>query len=202
MTTAEKLTQIAENQQSLYGAGILRHMRDCAYRCNIQKNFLYAFAGQGWNNSATIEMIATYCPPETMVFDCTTNSSNMYAYSGVTNTIATIDLRNASGNAKTTFANANRLVTVARLLVSETTPGLQFTGCSKLENITVEGVIAAGWNLSASPLTKATVQHLLEHLKDLTGQTTQTLTLKSAVGAALTAAQKAAITAKNWTLVY
>jgi endonuclease I len=46
------------------------------------------------------------------------------------------------------------------------------------------------------------VQSIVDALKDLTGATAQTLTFHADVGGKLTDAQKATITAKNWTLVY
>ena len=51
-------------------------------------------------------------------------------------------------------------------------------------------------------LSDASIQSIVDGLADLTGQTAQTLTLHADVGAKLTEAQKATITAKNWTLVY
>jgi hypothetical protein len=46
------------------------------------------------------------------------------------------------------------------------------------------------------------MQSIIDHLKDLTGQTPQKLTFHATAGGKLTDVQKAAITAKNWTLVY
>lgn len=219
MAIAEKLTTIAENQQKVYDAGVIagqgngydkgvedgrqKQFENHVARCSGQKNFLWAFAGVGWGNkpfggSAPPNYRAT----EDMIFDCETNASSMYAYSQVSDTIATIKLVTSSGNAPTTFDNATALVTIRKLIVGEQTPGLKFANCRKLENITIEGVIGKGWNCKACPLTNETVQNIIDHLKDLTGQTTQTLTLKADVGAAVTDAQKAAITAKNWTLAY
>lgn len=229
MTIALKLTKIAEKQQSIYDAGqakgydagyadgqaqgevrykegvadgAVQHFRDHHERCLIQQNYTHAFAGIGWANTSNGWNGATYIPQENMVFDCTVNSSNMYAYSGVSDTVVPINLKNATGNARSTFVNATNLVTIRKLLISETTPNLNFTNCTKLANITVDGIIGKSWNLSSSPLTNETVQHIIEHLADLTGAATQTLTLKSSVGAAMTDAQKATVTAKNWTLVY
>lgn len=226
MTIAEKLTTIAENQQKVYDTGfakgeqqgmdtgytaghtagyqegVANHMRDYIRWCNLQKNFLYAFAGVGWKNTAADNMMATYVPPENVVFNCAVNSTNMYYYSAVKDTKVPIDISQASGNAKTTFANAQKLETIHKLIVSETTPTLNFTNCNKLANINVEGVIGASWNLASSPLENASVQNIIDCLKDLTDAATQTLTLKSDVGENLTDAQKAAITAKNWTLTY
>ena len=51
-------------------------------------------------------------------------------------------------------------------------------------------------------LTPETIQSIIDGMADLTGATAQTLTFHKDVGAKLTDAQKATITAKNWTLVY
>ena len=219
MSIAEKLTTIAENQQKVYDAGYgegetegydtgvadgrAKQFANHVGRCNGQKNFLWAFAGVGWgskNYGGTTP--PNYLATEDMVFDCETNASSMYAYSQVTDTVATIKLVTSSGNAPSTFDNASAMVTIRKLIVGEQTPGLRFLNCKKLENITVEGVIAKSWDCKHSPLTNATVQNIIDCLKDLTGEATQTLTLTADVGAAVTDAQKAAITAKNWTLVY
>jgi hypothetical protein len=78
-----------------------------------------------------------------------------------------------------------------------------FWGCKYLENLTINGVINSSIYLKDSNLLSAeSVQGVIDCLKDLTGATAQTLTLHAAVGAKLTEAQKATITAKNWTLVY
>ena len=72
-----------------------------------------------------------------------------------------------------------------------------------LKNLTIEGTIGTSIGFPQSNLlTAESVQSVIDHLKDLTGQTAQTLTFHATVGGNLTAAQKAAITAKNWTLVY
>lgn len=61
--------------------------------------------------------------------------------------------------------------------------------------------LSIGFRQSAK-LTTESVQSIIDGLADLTGGTTQTLTLHANVGANLTDEQKAVITAKNWTLVY
>lgn len=53
-----------------------------------------------------------------------------------------------------------------------------------------------------SNLTDETIQSVVDGLADLTDGTAQTLTLHAAIGAKLSEEQKAAVTAKNWTLVY
>lgn len=51
-------------------------------------------------------------------------------------------------------------------------------------------------------LTDETIQNIIDGLADLTGATAQTLTLHATVGAKLTDDQKAAASAKNWTISY
>ena len=78
-----------------------------------------------------------------------------------------------------------------------------FIGCYYLANLTINGVIGGSINLKDSNLLSAeSIQGVIDCLKDLTGATAQTLTFHKDVGAKLTDAQKATITAKNWTLVY
>ena len=72
-----------------------------------------------------------------------------------------------------------------------------------LVNLRIEGTIAKSISFSYSNLLSTdAVQSVIDHLKDLTGQTAQTVTFHATVGNNMTAAQKAEITAKNWTLVY
>lgn len=233
MSIAEKLTQIAENQQAVYDAGygegyddgwldgfedgqadggsydegyadgVCEHFNSYYRICNYSQSYLYAFAGPGWHSNVNWLEVQTYIPTKDMVFDCKINSSNMYAYSPVKETVATIDLSKASGNAKSTFANANNLVTITKVLVSEATPTLNFSSCTKLKNITFEGVLGADVDFSkCKSLENASVQNVIDCLKDLTGSTALKLTLHADVGAVVTQAQKDAITAKNWTLAY
>lgn len=78
-----------------------------------------------------------------------------------------------------------------------------FNGCNALEDFTADGVIDIPLAFSVcSNLSNTSVQSIIDHLKDLTGATAQTLTFHRTVGNNMTAAQKAAITAKNWTLIY
>ena len=104
------------------------------------------------------------------------------------------------------FFYASYLHTVDKLILaadgSTQTPSTAFQGCGRLENIIIEGTIGTSISFPSCPLTTESVQSIIDHLKDLTGQATQNLTLHNTVGSKLTDAQKAAITAKNWTLVY
>lgn len=76
-----------------------------------------------------------------------------------------------------------------------------FGGAVYLEDITFSGVIGTSISFINSPLlTAVSVDSIIDHLKDLTGQTAQTLTFHTTVKGKLTDAQKSAITAKNWQL--
>ena len=76
-----------------------------------------------------------------------------------------------------------------------------FQQCVALEDFTAYGVIDFPLSLSTcKKLTNASVQSIIDCLKDLTGATAQTLTLHSTVKANLTEEQLATITGKNWSV--
>ena len=100
------------------------------------------------------------------------------------------------------FQYCSNLVSVDKI-ISNSNFTADFRYCGALEHVRFEGVICQPpLFASSSKLTNESVQSIIDHLKDLTGQTSQTLTFHKDVGSRLTAAQKAAVTAKNWTLVY
>lgn len=100
------------------------------------------------------------------------------------------------------FNSADKLETVTLFkLIGVTGFSNTFISCSKLKNITIDGSIDVKFDISATGvLTNASVQSIIDHLKDLTGQTSQKLGLHSDVLANLTEEQFAAIDAKNWTV--
>lgn len=78
-----------------------------------------------------------------------------------------------------------------------------FGSCAELEDLTINGTIPCDIDFaSCIKLTNASVQSIIDALADLTGATAKTIKFHATVGAKLTDAQKATITAKNWTLVY
>lgn len=185
-------------------------------------NYSYGFAGPGWNNDTFIPKY-----PIRVVGD----ASYMFSYCGLTEydfVEKGIDL-DFSGATKLTYLfrecggivrvgaidvtgckDVNRpffgssIKTIDSFIVSEATIyDNTFANAFSLENITVNGTIGKSISFTDSKvLSNASVQSIIDHLKDLTGATAQTLTLHATVGGKLTEAQKAAITAKNWTLVY
>ena len=79
-----------------------------------------------------------------------------------------------------------------------------FYNCLALEEIEFkQGTIPKSIQFNNSPnLTETAIQSIVDGLADLTGATAQSLTFHRTTGNKLTEAQKATITAKNWTLVY
>lgn len=78
-----------------------------------------------------------------------------------------------------------------------------FGSCAELEDLTINGTIPCDIDFaSCIKLTNASVQSIIDALADLTGATAKTIKFYATVGANLTDAQKATITAKNWQLVY
>ena len=82
--------------------------------------------------------------------------------------------------------------------------GNAFIDCGKLREIRfAEGGILTSISFAeCKSLSDASIQSIIDGLADLTGQTAQTLTIRATVGEKLTQAQKDAVSAKNWTLVY
>ena len=102
------------------------------------------------------------------------------------------------------FVGAEQLETIEKLIFYDgINYGMSdaFNRTYSLKNLHFEGVIGVSVNLqSSSLLSEESVQSVIDCLKDLTGQTTQTLTFHADVKAKLTDEQIASITSKNWTL--
>ena len=186
----------------------------------------YRFAGIGWNDrtfnppadivptgSATMMFAAcgitdlkALCNKSGIVIDFSkaTSFSQIFSDCNITH-VGVIDTRSAS-NANYILFNATNMVTVDKIILKS--DGSQtftngFNSTRSLQNIVFEGVIGKSISFPLSVLlTDVSVQSIIDHLADLTGQTAQTLTFHATVGGTLTAEQKATITAKNWTLVY
>lgn len=170
-----------------------------AFQANgTRTSYVNVFAGLGWTDD-------TYNPKYTI--NATSHAGGMFNYcTGITSTKVAIVIDNIAANTSV-FANCSRLKTIPSLKVTDTVKSYSewFYGCSALEeiNFTEDSVVKANISFASSPLlTTASVDSIIHALKDLTGATTQTLTLHATVGGKLTQAQKDAIDAKNWTLVY
>lgn len=184
-------------------------------------DYRYAFGGTGWNDE-------TFKPkyPIAPVGDAATE--NTFYASEITNipdglldfsqvtycymtfrqskliTAPALNLTNCTKGTNWLFGQCANLKEIKTLTVSEVVTFINIVmGCAALEKITFAGTIGQSLSLAWSPLlTNESVQSIIDHLKDLTGATAQTLTFHATVGGKLTQAQKDAISAKNWTLVY
>ena len=104
------------------------------------------------------------------------------------------------------FNNHSGVVTIdgRPLDFSSIVEDLSFSYMSRLEHIRfAPGTMKRNLSMqSCEKLSDGSIQSVIESLQDLTGQATKNLTFHQSVGDKLTPAQKATITAKNWTLVY
>ena len=163
-----------------------------------RRQYAYAFSGGGWND-------VSYNPKYDIV--ATDQCDGMfYNCSKITSTKMPIVL-DVSSVAYNMFAYCMALKRIPSLKITENVMNFTywFTYCSALEeiNITEDSVISVSISFGdCCSLSSASIQSVINALKDLTGGTAQTLTLHTDVGSKLTAEQKAAITAKNWQLVY
>lgn len=229
MSIAEKLTIIAENQRDVYNAGFAAGQAQGggnsafwdAYQQNGNRtDYNLAFAGIGWN--------AETFKPKYVIRPIGNVAYQMFARTGVETVDETVldfsqvtttqmamymshSLKNVTidTSSLTTFSDLfNYGYAIETLVLKNVPETCNFTGgftlCRNLKNFTVTGTIGGtALNLSdSSLLTDASVNCIIEHLKDRTGTTEAKITLHKDVGAKLTQAQKDAISAKNWTLVY
>lgn len=229
MSIAEKLTLIANNQERVYEAGYAEGKKDAGGSDSlwdvIQNNgnrIDYEYAFSGWKTTTitskypikTISLVGTFigCSElETVPIIIPYNANSFYECSRAfvnCYRLKSVDLDmfcTAKNNSWTScFFSCVSLVRIKKIGVLKSHKfSYTFAGCSALEEIRFDGSIGSDISFQdSSKLTNESVQDIIEHLADLTGATTQTLTLHADVGAKLTEEQKATITSKNWTLVY
>lgn len=121
-----------------------------------------------------------------------------------TTTLGVVDTRSADSLASM-FSQRCALVTVDKIILREdgSQTGPAFNALTALVDIRFEGKIGQSVSFQLSQyLSVDSLQSIVDALKDMTGATAQTLTLHASAGARLTDAQKSAISAKNWTVVY
>lgn len=199
-----------------------------AYQDNGKKtDYGYAFAGIGWTDETfkpkydirpvSAVHIFSLCRMTDIVkllndcgvvFDLSQCYGTGYFMQGnyYTQTLPTLDCR-LRQNLNYFLYDCTQLRCVEKVILKDdgahTFTAYSFGALPKLEEIIFEGCIGTNFLIAGSPLlTAASVQSIIDCLKDLTGATAQTLTLHATVVGNMTPEQKAAITAKNWTLVY
>ena len=200
MSIAEKLATIAETELKVYEAGVqaeLARFWDAYQEGGERTNYNYLFSYSGW----TDENFKPQYP-----ITCKGGSTNATAVFNYCTKITEIPVPIIVEGIPATqlFYRATQLVKVKKLVLNGVTSFTNaFTACSKLVTLPIEGSIDVNFNISPAPdLDADTRASIVAALKDLTGQTMQTLTVHATVGANLTDEQKATITAKNWELVY
>ena len=162
-------------------------------------DYRFAFYGRGWNDDTYNPKYDIVCAPTTLF--PTMFADAVFGYSEISDTKVSIDLTQAT-SCGSFFSECTKLVTVRKLIVAETTLMNTVFGYNpSLKNVTIEGTIGTNCVIRySSQLTTESVDSIINALKDLTGQTAQTLTFHATVKGKLTDAQKSAITAKNWQL--
>lgn len=112
------------------------------------------------------------------------------------------DIGLPAGGYNQTFTNDYALRKIAVLRVTEECQiSAPFTRCDALEDITIEGTIGANFPISYSPLlSQDSINSIIDHLADKTGQTAQTITFHSTIIENLTNEQYTKIINKNWQL--
>lgn len=167
---------------------------------NLQLNgrrthYAYAFAYTGWND-------AIYNPKYPIAPTHGEGIGSMFSWNAaITDTKVPIT---AFGKCNGAFNQMTGLRRIPKLIFDgATNVSNMFNGCIKLEELYCEGELSLSLSLAQSNLLNdASIQSVIDVLANLTGQPAQTLTFHKDVGNKLTQAQKDAISAKNWTLVY
>lgn len=228
MSIAEKLITIAENEERVYESGkkaAYDRFWDTFQRNGSLVNYENGFGGRGWTaetfrpkyNMKPTTAYMMFRSFEGMLdlvehlknlgvtldFSNCTNFQYFFQWSNITR-IGEVDMRQAKGSTSGMFAYALYLHTIDLLKVAETNTTMNiFDMCSALQNITIEGVVAANIGFGGSPmLSDASVDSIIAALQDRNGTSTLTFTVHKDVYARMVASGKdALVTAKNWTLV-
>lgn len=227
MSIAEKLTTIAENMQAVYEAGKAAGGGDGGYDqgyadgvASVPNNLKYASVlrfqnvafPDGYEMTLDLQNVSDISPisratgirkviynlPLGKAYD---GQNSIYNCQSMEELVFPDGINVNPANYFCTGCSALRSITGALDMTGNTSSNM-WQGCNALENISfVPGTIGASLTFrNSSLLTDASIQSVIDGLAEV--ETEQTLTLHAAVGGKLTDAQKATITAKNWTLVY
>lgn len=188
--------ELADEIRGMTGGDFYDAFWDAYQQGGKRVNYYQRFIQDGWNDE-------TFQPK----YPITCKGSSSYGLSVFYNSRMTrisVPIIITGVSAKEMFNQCTKLVTIDRLVMDGVTDcTTMFSGCSLLQNLNIEGSIDVNLSLSATAvLTDLSVQKVLNCLAQLPEGTTRTLTLHNAVGSRLSEEQKAAVTAKNWELVY
>jgi len=205
MSIADKLTQIAENEQRVYDAGKKAQYDEFwdTYQQNgTRTNYNFAFCGMGWNNDTLIPKydIIPKANAGANIFrecdfsgslkeylesigitldvkDCTQMQYAFYACYQLTE-LPFLDLSSSTNN-NYAFQYCSKLKALSLAVSENSTFTISFDSCDALVNLEVTGNIGNSVNLRWSKsLTKASIISVIKALWD--SASGKTLTLSSA----------------------
>ncbi len=188
-TEALTLDDMASGVNEVYEAGKKEEYNefwDSFQNNGSRLDYRRAFAGNSWSpsifkpkypikptNAEQMFYLSTYLTCDiTEVSDIDFSSStnllqtfqNFYG-----NRIGVLDTRKAT-NITNMVVNCSRLVTIDKIIVGENLPStLSFNNDSRLENVTIEGILVRSVNAAACPLTVASMKSIISALKDYAG---------------------------------
>ena len=212
MTTAEKLAVIAQNEYLVADANAV--LGEALYsKSEGGKTYYDAFWEQFQNGGEPMGCIylfsysrfsdATYNPKyDIKCINTSSAASNMFYSTILTDTKVTIYANGNVNKCDGMFYNSKSIKTVRKLVIAETGEfSNTFDGCTALANITFEGIIGKTISFKDSPLTKASITNVIEHLSSTASGQTATFK-KAAKEAAFTEAewQTLIATKTNWTI--
>lgn len=184
-----KADGIAEGRQAEYDA-----FWDVFQNYGNPTNYYFKFSYDSWTDE-------NFNPKYPIVCNATTTGGMSLFHNNKAITDTKVPIEVTGSTAGSMFYQMDNLVTVRKLKVHESvTFTSTFLYCKNLANITFDGVIGQSIDFAISPLTAESVQSLIDHLKDLTGQTAKTVTFSSAVRGNLTDAQATEIWERNWSI--
>lgn len=231
MSIADKLQAITENQEAVYKAGVadtenkyewvsyLSNLGTAFYNkefpadteLHIHMNKFGGYASEAFQACKNLVSLKLSCN-EFVPYVSTITGANLtgfFRYSYYIKKVDISELKCSISNAYMAFANCSALEEIIGELKTAdgTTTNIflnAFVGCTELREIrfaegTILNTISFG---NSNKLSDVSIQSIIDGLADLTGATTQTITLHKDVDAKLTDTQRAAISAKNWTLAY
>lgn len=162
MNIAEKILRLKQDMDDLYNANqgsSTDEWFDKYQTLGEARAYTYAFGYACWDDSI-------YFPVREINFDkglSYTTSVGAFRQSFITDTKVPI-ICTKSGQGGYVF-QGSKIVTIHKLVVSESTNyDNWFNNADRLENITFEGTIGNSISFPHSPLTKASITHIVEHL--------------------------------------
>lgn len=215
MNIAEKLTQIAENEQRVFEAGRKDYWNEFWDNILSGTNWQYKFCGSSWNDK-------TFYPPQDLV--CGQYANQLFYLCGITDLAGRLrecgvklDLSKASVRVDNMFNYATKLTTVPYLDVRacskngvlscmfmdchslKTIEGIHlkedgsqnlgnsiFARCNVLETVAFYGSIGSDLDFQTCvKLSKSSIQNIVEHLSDAASGKTLTMS-KTAIRNAFT----------------